>query len=382
MEQAGARLTPTLEGEHKAWWVSIPEKAINYALNTAPSKVKLGARDPANSLILDAEEGQVHFGSGSEANYWLEIVPEEFVSSRNAEEKRILPTIVSKRGSLDYLCRSAHLAENLENLDFFLRNVNIQDAEITKGNKDVNVFFASLNNTTKHVMSGLVDLSQLKYVVRMAELIVGGEENLKANPIVSFITSVIKSPLQIVDDTAQKVIALASLGLPTIISTSPQGGSTAPIDETGMLAQVNAEVLAGILINQLTRPGAPVIYGAVPVRARMDDLHDIYGVPEFCHYNLACTQMARYYGVPCYSTAGVGDAKVPGPQAAAEKMFTHAVVPSAAPSLVHYAFGLLDKTQAFSPEQALLDNHHIGMVKFLYRETGITPEAADRTKGS
>lgn len=32
---------------------------------------------------------------------------------------------------------------------------------------------------------------------------------------------------------------------------------------------------------------------------------------------------------------------------------------------MHYAFGLLEETQTFSFEQAVLDNHHIGMVKTL-----------------
>ncbi len=379
LEEAGATAKKTREGEHDAWWVSIPEKVVKGALSTAPSKVTLGARNPENQVVLDAEGKRVHFGSGSETNYWLEVKPETFVSKEDNREV-VFPVMTRKRGNLDYLVRSAHLAEQLENLDFFIRNVNVQDEDITTGNKDVNVFFAALNNITKPVVSGVADYGQLENVVKMAEIIAGGREELVKNPIVSFITSVIKSPLQIVAETAEKLIAIAKLGLPVVISTSPQGGSTAPIDEIGMVAQVNAEALAGITINQLANPGAPVIYGAVPVRARMDDLHDMYGVPEFCHYNMDCAQMARYYKVPCYSTAGVGDAKVPGIQAAIEKMYTYSAVPFAAPGLVHYAFGLLDKTQTFCPEQAVLDNHKIGMVKFLYRESGVSEESVERTK--
>ncbi len=379
LEKAGATAEKTREGEHDAWWVSIPEKVVKQALDTAPSKVTLGARNPDNQVVLEAEGNRVYFGSGSETNYWLEVEPQTFTSKEDGHE-RTIPVMKRNRGSLDYLCRSAHISEQLDNLDFFIRNVNVQDEDITTDNKDVNVFFAALNNITKPVVSGVADFDQLEKVVNMAEIIVGGREELVKNPVVSFITSVIKSPLQIVGETAEKLIAIAKLGLPVVISTSPQGGSTAPIDELGMVAQVNAEALAGITINQLANPGAPVIYGAVPVRARMDDLHDMYGVPEFCHYNMDCAQMARYYKVPCYSTAGVGDAKVPGIQASVEKMYTYTAVPFAAPGLVHYAFGLLDKTQTFSPEQAVLDNHKIGMAKFLHRESGVTEEAVEKTK--
>ncbi len=379
LEKTGAIIKKTKEGEHDAWWVSIPPGAVKEALETAPSKVTLGARVPENRVVLDAEKTRVHFGSGSETNYWLEVEPETYISKDNKGE-RVFPIMKKKRGNLELLCRSAHLADQFENLDFFIRNVNVQDADITTDNKDVNVFFAALNNLTKPVISGVADLEQLEKVVKMAEIIAGGSDELRKNPLVAFITSVIKSPLQVVDETAEKLIAIARLGLPVVISTSPQGGSTAPIDDVGMVAQVNAEALAGITINQLANPGAPVIYGAVPVRARMDDLHDMYGVPEFCHYTMACAQMARYYKVPCYSTAGVGDAKVPGIQATMEKMLTHTMVPLAAPGLVHYAFGLLDKTQTFCPEQALLDNHQIGMIKFLQRESGVSSDTVEKTK--
>jgi len=95
----------------------------------------------------------------------------------------------------------------------------------------------------------------------------------------------------------------------------------------------------------------------------MDNLHDLYGAPEFNQYNVDCIQMARHYRIPCYSTAGVGDTKTPGMQATAEKMFTHVPIAMSGAQYIHYAFGLLDRTNTFCPVQAVLDNHHIGMVK-------------------
>lgn len=62
---------------------------------------------------------------------------------------------------------------------------------------------------------------------------------------------------------------------------------------------------------------------------------------------------------------------MPGIQASVEKMFSHLFVTLSGPYLVHYAFGLLEETQTFSPEQAVLDNHQIGMVKFALREPAV-----------
>ena len=166
-----------------------------------------------------------------------------------------------------------------------------------------------------------------------------------------------------VDDTTTTLIEISTRRVPVVISSCPMAGTTGPFGEFGLVAQINAEVLAGVALNQLVAPGAPVLYGAVASRSRLDNLNDMYGAPEFNHYLLDAAQMARHYGLPCYSSAGVGDTDVPGIQATAEKMLTLSVVPWGGAQYVHYAFGLLERTNTFCPEQAILDDVHIGMIK-------------------
>jgi trimethylamine--corrinoid protein Co-methyltransferase len=337
----------------------------------------MGARNPRNRLILDAQVPRVYFGSGSEANVWIDTQMREFVSLEEPQLKRQIPSFTEVRGNSTLLCRAAKLCERLDHLDFFIRPLNIQDPDVTPDNHDVNKFFASLNNITKHVQAGLTSLDRLGDVVRMAEIIAGGSEELRGNPIISFIACVFKSPLQMVDETVEKVFAIVDAGLPVVISSSPQGGSSAPIQEAGMVAQINAEILVGITLTQLIKPGSPVLYGSVPVRARLDDLHDLYGCPEFNQYNIDCVQMARFYDVPSYSSAGVGDAKIPGMQAIYEKLFTHLYIALSGAQYIHYAFGLLDRTNSFCPLQAVLDNEQIGKIKHCLREPKVNGSAIE-----
>jgi len=340
--------------------VRLPSSLIDQALESAPSTVVLGARNPSNRLILDAHEPRVRFGSGAETNVWLDVKFEDAV-----------PKLTRLPGSIERLGNSAHLCEHLDNLDFFIRNVNIRDEGITETNKDVNQFFTSLNNITKHVQAGLTSLDAIDDVVRIGQIVAGGEEAFVENPVLSFITCVIKSPLQMVDDTAEKLIEISKRRVPVVISSCPMGGVTGPFDEFGMVAQINAELLAGVALNQLVAPGAPVLYGAVPVRTRLDNLNDMYAAPEFVHYNLDCAQVARFYGLPCYSTAGVADTSVPGIQATAEKMLTLLGVPASGAQYIHYAFGLLERTNVFCPEQAVLDDAQIDLVKRTLQDTTI-----------
>jgi trimethylamine--corrinoid protein Co-methyltransferase len=349
-KKAGAQI----EDKGKFVRIRMPGTLVDKALKTAPSKITLGARKQENRLVLDASEPRVRFGSGSETNVWLDV---DFTKDK--------PAFTRNEGSIERLCRAAHLCENLEHLDFFIRCVNIRDKEVTHKNKDVNKFLASLNSITKHVQAGLTDIAALNDVIRIGEIIAGGKEAFRKEPVLSFITCVIKSPLQIVDDTAEKLIEISKLRVPVVISSCPMGGATGPFDEFGMVSQINAEVLAGIVLNQLIAPGAPVLYGAVPVRTRLDNLNDMYGAPEVVYYTVDCAQMARFYGLPCYSTAAVGDSTIPGIQATAEKMLTLIDISRSGPQYIHYAFGLLERTNVFCPEQAVIDNAHIGLIKQL-----------------
>ena len=356
LQEAGA----VVEGTAECARIRITEGVLDQALDTAPSRVVLGAPKPENRLILDAREPRVRFGSGSETNVWLDVTFDGSAAK-----------FTRQPGSIDRLRKAAHLCEHLDHLDFFIRCVNIQDKAVTTENKDVNKFLASLNNITKHVQAGLTDLEALDDVIQMGQIIAGGAEAFEANPVLSFITCVIKSPLQIMDGTAAKLIAISRRRAPVVISSCPMGGATGPFDEFGMVAQINAELLAGVALNQLVSPGAPVLYGAVPVRTRLDNLNDMYGAPEAVHYTADCAQMARFYGLPCYSTAGVGDASTPGIQATVEKLLTYLTVPASGTQYVHYAFGLLERTNVFCPEQAVLDDAHIGLAKDVLREPDV-----------
>jgi len=358
----------SLGGDHRSWHVKLPEQLMTSALKSVPKTVTLGARNPDNSLVMNGDQPKVYLITGSETNIWLDVEFPEYVHKSDSSKKIRVPEFKPRRGMVEDLCQSARVCEHLEMVDGFIRNVNIQDRDITPENKDVNKFFASLNNNTKHFMSGLTSLDQLDNVVRMAELIAGGKKQLADNPIISFITCLVKSPLQFVDDTTSTFIEICRRGLPVAVSSSPQAGTTAPIKEAGIMAQINAEVLAGIALGQLVKPGVPLLYGSVPVRARMDTLSDSYGAVETSQYNIDCVQMARFYGIPNYSTSGVCDSKIPGQQSSIERLFSDIVVAMSGPQYLHCAFGLLECNSVFSLLQAVLDDAHFKMIKHFLKQ--------------
>jgi trimethylamine--corrinoid protein Co-methyltransferase len=373
-EKNGAGVSRIPDSDTPCWTIKIPEKLVKSAIESAPKTVKLGARNPENTLVMKGDEARVYYITGSETNIWLDVDFSTYISKSDPNKEVILPEFKPRRGTVADLCDSAHVCEHLDTVDGYIRTVNIQDKDIDENNKDVNKFFASLNNTTKHVMSGQTNLKQLDNVVKMTEIITGGSEELKENPIISFITCLVKSPFQFVDDTTETFIEICKRGLPVVVSSAPQAGTSAPIKEAGIMVQINAEVLAGITLGQLVNKGTPVLYGSVPVRARMDTLGDSYGSVETSQYNIGCVQMARYYNIPNYSTSGVCDPKTPGQQSTVERLFSNVLVTLSGPQFLHCAFGLLDCNSIFCLLQAVLDDAHFKMIKFFLNSPKVDAE--------
>ncbi|MCK5232772.1 MAG: trimethylamine methyltransferase family protein, partial [Desulfobulbaceae bacterium] len=108
-KQHGATVWQEETPASPCWRVQFPPELITDSLKKAPSRIILGARDPANRLEIDAEVPRVYFGSGSETNIWLDTEMEEYVSRSDDSVIRKLPVFTKKRGSAELLCRAAHL---------------------------------------------------------------------------------------------------------------------------------------------------------------------------------------------------------------------------------------------------------------------------------
>jgi len=321
--------------------VKIPCSLVEDAINKAPSKVTLCGRDEKNDLIL--EDKKVYFGTGGAALNVLD-----------------LETGKVRRSLLQDITNIARLVDALDNIHFFVRPVVAQD--IPREFLDVNKYYAALSNTSKHVMGSAYSVESALEVIGLAEKIVGGKEALQKRPIISFITSWMKSPLALDDFTTPILIRIAEERIPVALSSAPMAGSTSPVTLAGTLAQVNAEQLSGIVLTQLVSPAAPVLYGAIPSVAEMSSMSFLCGAVELGVLNTAAAQLAQYYNIPFYAWAGLTESKIPDMQAGYEKATGALLVGLAGANYIHNSAGMLDSTTTVAYEQYVIDNEIIGMV--------------------
>jgi trimethylamine--corrinoid protein Co-methyltransferase len=107
------------------------------------------------------------------------------------------------------------------------------------------------------------------------------------------------------EGTLDKMQASAERGLPFIISNYGMSGMSAPIKPAGTLAQLLAELLAGLVIGQMMKEGTPVILGMLPAYFDMKTMVNFYDSQSML-MNLACAELMAHYGIPWCGTSGSG----------------------------------------------------------------------------
>lgn len=276
--------------------VKIPTNLVEEALRTAPSRFTLTDRD--GNPAMKCSRNRSYFGPGSDLPKTLDL---ESGNLRNSTKNDVV--------------RAAKVVDALPNYDFMMSYAIATD--VTAQLSYLHQFQAMVENTSKPIIFTARDDEDFKQIVEMAAIIRGGYEELKKRPFIACYSEP-ASPLIHSKDAVNKLLGCADFGIPAVYTPGAGAGATAPSTLAGLLTQINAEILSGIVIHQLRKPGAPFVYGAACTSTDMRTTIMPHGAPEFPMLGAAFAQISRYYGLPSWGTAGNSDAVVPDQQAAIE----------------------------------------------------------------
>jgi trimethylamine--corrinoid protein Co-methyltransferase len=333
--------------------IRFPRKLVLDFIRKAPQRVALYSRTGKDDL--DLAEHNVYLGTGGAAIRIIDLETGEYRPS-----------------TLKDLYHVARLADKLDHIHFFLRPCIPTDIPETE--YDVNGFYACLKGTGKHVMAGVNNIESFHQVLELASMVAGDREKLREKPFISVITCFAISPLKLCTQSTLIMQEAARQRIPVALSCAPMAGSTAPITMAANLAQIHAEQLAGILICQLTQPGAPVLYGGIPGRANLNTMGYLGGSVECGMMNAAIHQMAHHIRVPNYNSSALTDSKIPDQQAAWEKGMTTLLAAMGGSNFVHHAAGMLESMIAVAYEQYVIDDEIIGMSCKVLKGIDVDPE--------
>lgn len=322
--------------------VKFEEAMVMDLVKQAPSMITMCGREPDGSLDLEIGGTRVYLGTGGTALN---------VQDPGADDNR--------RSQVRDIMNMARLVNELENIHFYMLNIFPNDVD--REDIDVNRFGAALNRTKKHIMGGVYTVEGIRNVIKMAEMIAGSPEALRKRPFISMVACII-SPFKLDEEYGRLAIEAAQNNIPLVVPAEPLCGATAPITLAGNVVVDCVDTLTGVMLAQLVNPGTPVLFGCISSITDLRDMKYLAGAVEMGLLNAAASQMAQFYQLPIYATAGMSDSKVNDVQAGYESAISSLLVALAGGNFIHDAAGFLEFCMTASFDKLVIDNEIIGMV--------------------
>ncbi len=325
----------------------IPETLIKEALQSAPTRVVLSDRNGKRSLFL--EKNRTYYGLGSDLPFTIDL----WTGQRRPSIK-------------EDVSNAARLLDALPNLDFMMSFGIATDTEDQLSY--LHQFAAMVANTVKPIIVTARDEIDLLQIFEISAFVAGGYEELRKKPFIGVYAEPI-SPLVHSSPGLAKLLACAQYGIPAVYTPGMGAGMNGPCTLAGLLTQANAELLSGLVIHQLKKKGSPFIYGGCPSIADMQTSIFPYGCPEWHMNSVVLTQLARFYGLPVFSTGGCSDAINFDQQAGIEFGYSLLLAELSGANLIHDV-GYLESGLTGSLETLVACDEAIGLVRRIGR--GIT----------
>ncbi len=330
--------------------VRLPAALVERALTLAPRRIVLCDRH--GRRVMPLEGGNVFYGPGSDCPNVIDLYTGE-----------------RREGKLTDVEEGVRVCDALPNIDFVMSLTVPSD--IPQHLADRYQMRAMLTHSTKPILAVTTSYAGCVDVIRMAEIVTGGEAALRRHPLCAFYINV-AGPLRHDAESLQKLLFLAEKGLPATYTPVVLRGLNGPVTLAGALALALAGEMVGVAVAQLKREGAPIIIsGGTNDMVDMRSLIDVYAAPE---NRVLFMEVGHRYGLPLFGLGGASDAKLPDQQAAAEAALSLLTETLCGSHLVHDV-GYLDSGLTFSLEQLAMCDEFIGWIKRFMQGVPVDDEA-------
>ena len=252
--------------------VKFSPELIDQAVETAPPVLQIYDRHGQPAFRLG--DDRLRFGVGVTALYYQEPLADN-LEPFTREHMRILTRLASSLKHYDVISTLGVVRDVPEALGDFYGNLEM---------------FA---NTDRPLVLLTSDEDNFTPLLGMFEKLHG---DLGKKPfILPYFNPV--SPLVMDSGTLLKMQAAIDHGLPFIFSNYSMIGATTPFTPAGSLALLMAELLAGLTIGQVMKPGSMISVGMLPAYFDMKSMSNFYD-PQSVLLNIACAEMMAYYHLP------------------------------------------------------------------------------------
>jgi len=347
LARAGATVTP---GSQR---VRMDRGLVKQALASAPSQFTLHARNPAHDLPIGGRH--VAFGSvGSTPN------SSDLDGGRRPG---------NQRDYQDFLRLSQAF-----NIVHFIGGYPVEPIDLHPATRHLDCLRDCLTLTDKvfHAYAlGRIRILDALEIVRLGFGLT--EAELKEAPRLFTIVNT-SSPLRLDGPMIEGLLEMSRHNQVVVLTPFTLSGAMSPATVAGALAQQHAEAMAGLVLTQLARPGAPVIYGGFTSNVDMKSGAPAFGTPEYTRAAIAGGQLARHLGLP-YRSSNANASNCADAQAAYESQMSIWGALMGQSNFVMHGAGWLEGGLCASFEKFVLDAEMLQMMSEVMTPLEVTEES-------
>lgn len=331
--------------------VRFPAKLVEWALDTCPKEIVL--YDRLGNPKINLSGRVAYYGNGSDLLYIID----------HKTRQRRKPILQDVRNIVT-------LIDSLPYFDFVMSGFIPSDVPSSLVQRWQ--MRTMLEHTTKPIIYVTTDLDNTKAKIAMAELVAGSADALRNKPFATNYIN-ISNPLKHNPESIQKLMWLSEKGLPFIYRPSiVTRGISTPITGAGFLVVNNVAALAGLVLSQLVREGAPFMRcGCSGGSFDMQTTVGLHAAAEIRGFN---EDFAQYYDLPRFGIGGLCGAKDVDQQAAYEAALTLITATQSGAQLIHDV-GYMDNGKIGALDQLVICHEMIGWIKQYMKDIAVDDEA-------
>ena len=326
--------------------IHFPPDVVDQAVATTPPSFTLYDRE--GNPHAELGDNNVHFVPGSSA---LKVMDHRTGQVR----------LANTADFVEYV----RLCDGLKHIAYLATAFSTND-DIEADVSDVWRLYLCLLNSRKPIVSGAFTEHGVPRMAEMMQLFRQDRADLIERPF-SIFTITATGNFRYSEDSGQNLLDCVEAGIPIEIVPVTLMGLIAPVTLVGATVFHTADVLAGLTMAQIIRPGASVLFGGAPATFHMKAATSPMMAIEALHLDVAYTAVGKHLNIPTQTYMALSDGKFLDAQAGAESFGSALLAALAGVNSVSGA-GMLDYLMVFSLPKLVFDDELCGQALEFVRE--------------
>ena len=247
-----------------------------------------------------------------------------------------------------------------------------EPVDIPVNKRHMDMVYAHMRYSDKPFMGSVTTPERARDSVAMARILFG-EQYVDENCVIMGNINM-NSPLVYDAAMSGSLRAYSEANQCPVVVPFVLGGATGPVTVAGAIAQSLAEVMVGVALGQLVRPGSPAVFGNFTTTVNLRAGAPTFGTPESIAASYVVGQLARRFDLPLRCSGGFTSSQTVDAQATNESVNSLNAAVLCGAHFVLHAAGWMESALTMSYEKMMIDADYLGSLHKLVKGVSVADD--------